>query len=63
LDADRGQSSAPIDIESRGSDPILSTLIRWGRALEAAGVRFIHESEEEGPGVRMQKCKAAAKRN
>jgi len=48
--------------ESRGSDPKRSTLIKWTRALEAAGVVLIDEDAELGPGVRLQKGKAAEKR-
>jgi transcriptional regulator with XRE-family HTH domain len=48
--------------ESRGSDPKLSTLNKWYRALEAAGVEFIDEDAERGPGVRLHKVKAAGKR-
>lgn len=51
--------------ESRGSDPKLSTLIKWSRALEAAGVEFIDEDLEadRGPGVRLRHVgKAAGKR-
>ena len=40
--------------ESRGSDPKLSTLHKWVRALEAGGVRFIDDAEDGGPGVRMK---------
>ena len=48
--------------ESRGSDPKLSTLNKWFRVLEAAGVEFIDESGEHGPGVRLQKGKPVGKR-
>jgi transcriptional regulator with XRE-family HTH domain len=47
--------------EFRGSDPKLSTLNKWRRALEIAGVEFIDEgsrSEDGGPGVRFRKTKA-----
>jgi transcriptional regulator with XRE-family HTH domain len=43
--------------ESRGSDPKLSTVYRWQRALEASGVRFIEEDTADGSGVRLQKGK------
>jgi transcriptional regulator with XRE-family HTH domain len=43
--------------ESRGSDPKLSTLNKWHRALELAGVVFIDPNpmggDELGPGVRL----------
>ncbi len=48
--------------ESRGTDPKLSTVYKWQRALEAAGVEFIDEGPEHGPGVRLQKSKPAGKR-
>ena len=48
--------------EALGSDPKLSTLNKWYRALEGAGVEFIDEDAERGPGVRLQKGKAAGKR-
>jgi transcriptional regulator with XRE-family HTH domain len=44
--------------ERDGTDPKLSTLHKWRRALEAAGVEFIddgHKSDDGGPGVRMSK--------
>jgi transcriptional regulator with XRE-family HTH domain len=42
--------------ESRGSDPKLSTLNKWRRALELGGVVFIDPAigEEHGPGVRLR---------
>ena len=42
------------DFEARGSDPRLSTLIAWRRALEDAGVEFIEAGEGKGPGVRLR---------
>jgi len=48
--------------EALGSDPKLSTLNKWYRALEAAGVEFIDEDAERGPGVRLQKAKPGGKR-
>jgi transcriptional regulator with XRE-family HTH domain len=48
--------------ESRGSDPKLSTLNKWHRALELAGVVFIDPNpmggDELGPGVRLRGAKA-----
>ena len=35
------------------SDPKLSTLHKWRRALEAAGVIFIDPDTDGGPGVRL----------
>jgi transcriptional regulator with XRE-family HTH domain len=57
-------TSAPTvqAFEAPGSDPKLSTLNKWYRALEGAGVEFIDEDAERGPGVRLQKGKAAGKR-
>ena len=49
--------------ESRGSDPKLSTLNKWYRALEGAGVEFIDDDAERGPGVRLRHSgKPASKR-
>jgi hypothetical protein len=47
--------------ENGGTDPRLSTLHKWRRALEAAGVLFIDpnaKSDEGGAGVRIQNLKA-----
>jgi transcriptional regulator with XRE-family HTH domain len=47
--------------EFRGSDPKLSTLNKWRRALEQAGVEFIDDgahSYDGGPGVRLRGAKA-----
>jgi len=41
--------------EQGRSDPKLSTLNKWRRALEAAGIEFIDEDEDRGPGVRLKK--------
>ena len=41
--------------EQGRSDPKRSTLYKWQRALEAAGVEFIEENEHSGPGVRLAK--------
>jgi len=48
--------------ELLGADSRTPTLHKIRRALEAAGVEFIDESAEHGPGVRLQKSKAAGKR-
>lgn len=42
------------DFEARGSDPKLSTLGKWRRALERAGVVFIDPDYDMGPGVRLR---------
>jgi hypothetical protein len=39
-----------------------SALNKWYRALEGAGVEFIDEDAERGPGLRLQKGKGAGKR-
>jgi hypothetical protein len=50
------------DCDQRASsDSKLSTLNKWYRALEGAGVEFIDDAEH-GPGVRLQKGKPAGKR-
>ncbi len=62
--ADKSGTATPTvqAFESRGSDPKLSTVNKWQRALEAAGVEFTDENPEHGPGVRLQKGKATGKR-
>jgi transcriptional regulator with XRE-family HTH domain len=40
--------------EQGRSDPKLSTLNKWQRALEIAGVEFIDEDDERGAGVRFK---------
>ncbi len=42
------------NFEHGTSDPKLSTLHKWRRALEAAGVMFIDPDEKDGPGVRLK---------
>jgi len=49
-------------LSGSGADYTISTLNKIRRALEAAGVRFIDEDEQDGPGVRLQKGKPAGKR-
>jgi predicted transcriptional regulator len=44
-------------LELRGSDPRLGTVNKWRRALEAAGVQFIDENADGGPGVRLRGTK------
>lgn len=49
-----------------GTDARRSTLIKLQETLEAAGVIFMGESAEEGPGVRLRKsppAKAASRRS
>jgi hypothetical protein len=54
----RGQNGGA----SLGGDPKLSTLNKWYRALEGAGIEFIDEDGARGPGVRLQNGKPAGKR-
>jgi len=63
----RSGTSAPTiqAFEALGSDPKLSTLNKWYRALEGSGVEFIDDSAEDdrGPGVRLRHSgKPAGKR-
>jgi len=63
--AKRSGTSAPTiqAFEALGSDPKLSTLNKWYRALEGAGVEFIDDDAEHGPGVRLRHSgKPAGKR-
>jgi transcriptional regulator with XRE-family HTH domain len=41
--------------EGRATDPKMGTVYKWRRALEAAGVVFLEETETEGPGLRLKK--------
>ena len=41
--------------EARGSDPKLSTLNKWRRALTSAGAELLDETETHGAGVRLRK--------
>ena len=44
--------------ETRGSDPKRSTMLKWRRALEAAGVEFLDLTDEgKGEGVRFKSGK------
>lgn len=54
--AKKSGTSAPTvqAFEALGSDPKLSTLNKWYRALEKAGVEFIDDDAERGPGVRFR---------
>jgi len=45
------------NFESGTSDPKLSMLHKWRRALEAAGVMFIDPDDQNGPGVRLRGTK------
>jgi transcriptional regulator with XRE-family HTH domain len=43
-----------IGFEHGKTDPKISTLYKWRRALEAAGVVFVDEDDTIGPGVRLR---------
>jgi transcriptional regulator with XRE-family HTH domain len=43
------------NFENGGSDPKRSTLIAWRNAMAKAGVEFMEETDEHGPGVRLRK--------
>ena len=58
--AGRGVSAQTVTgFELLGANSKILTLNKIRRALETAGVRFIDEDEEDGPGVRLQKGKPA----
>ena len=48
--------------ENGDTDPRLSTLNKWRRSLEAAGVEFIDPAGGKGPGVRLASDKEGKKR-
>jgi transcriptional regulator with XRE-family HTH domain len=51
-----GTSSETIkNFEIRGSNPTIGTVNKWRRALKAAGVIFLEETDTEGEGVRLKK--------
>ena len=55
LSAKAGGSAVAIEHFERGlTSPKLVTAGRWRRALEKAGVIFIDEDDEAGPGVRLK---------
>jgi transcriptional regulator with XRE-family HTH domain len=66
LAAQSGTAAETVQgFEARGSDPKLSTLNKWRRALEAAGVEFIDEggkSDGGGPGVRLETREGGGRR-
>jgi transcriptional regulator with XRE-family HTH domain len=43
-----------MGFELRRTDPKVSTVQKWRRALEAAGIEFIDESTAGGVGVRLR---------
>src|SRR5262249_3820570 len=63
LDKKSGVSANSVKgFERDRADPKLSTLHKWRRALEAAGVQFLDEAADAGPGVRLVKPMARGKR-
>jgi len=46
------------EFELGSSDPKMGTVQKWKRALEAAGVAFLDETDSDGPGVRLRKARA-----
>jgi len=46
------------EFELGSSDPKMGTVQKWKRALEAAGVAFLDETDTDGPGVRLRKARA-----
>ena len=55
LAEESGVSTLAIkSFETRGSDPRQSTIWKWRRALEKAGVAFIDKDKEGGAGVRLR---------
>jgi transcriptional regulator with XRE-family HTH domain len=49
--------------ETRGSDPKRSTMLKWRRALEQAGVEFLEPSEDgRGEGARFRIAKEGKRR-
>jgi hypothetical protein len=44
-----------IGYELGRTDPKVSTVQKWQRALEAAGVQFIDPDETGGPGLRWKR--------
>jgi transcriptional regulator with XRE-family HTH domain len=58
--AEHSKTSAETlkNFELRGTDPRQGTVIKWQRALERAGVRFLDTTEDgEGEGVRFKSAK------
>jgi hypothetical protein len=44
--------------ETRGTDPKRSTMLKWRRALEAAGIEFLEPTDDgKGEGVRFKSAK------
>jgi hypothetical protein len=56
-----GIAAAVVGSALAAAIPKLSTVNKWQRALEAAGVEFMDEGPEHGSGVRLQKGKPKGK--
>jgi DNA-binding PadR family transcriptional regulator len=55
LSKESGVSTLAIkSFETRGSDPRQTTIYKWIRALEKAGVVFLDKDKDGGPGVRLR---------
>jgi predicted transcriptional regulator len=55
LAKESGVSTLAIkSFETRGSDPRQTTIYKWIRALEKAGVVFLDRDNQGGPGVRLK---------
>ena len=55
LAKESGVSTLAIkSFETRGSDPRQTTIYKWIRALEKAGVVFLDKDKDGGPGVRLR---------
>ena len=47
-----------VGFEHSKTDPKISTLQKWKRALTAAGLLFIEDDGEHGPGIRQRDSEA-----
>jgi len=46
-----------LGFELRRTDPKVSTVQKWRRALEAAGIEFLESTDDKGEGVRFKSAK------
>jgi transcriptional regulator with XRE-family HTH domain len=46
-----------LGFELRRTDPKVSTVQKWRRALEAAGIEFLEPTDGKGEGVRFKSAK------
>ena len=51
-------SSTIQQFEWGGSNPKMQTVLAWRRTLQKAGVIFIEDDGEQGPGVRLRDLEA-----